>query len=322
MSMIIERKVVRNYFELNGSFDGIESELPTLAKSMSKEEMYGCIGIVGNEKYTAEQLFDMRRRYYQGETTLEEEICNNDLEVYPGFRNQEFQYLDYTKILYSYLKVTRNNIIGDKDVRKLLYDLSNQNIEHIVNMLNTDEFKGLMLDLMPKFKYKEGCKPAVMMNTFYHDKKLGKRDINLIRSQAIKALMFNSLDIAEEYRVNVKLLLRDNLTDLADYNILAYRKLLDISLFLGVPAKVMLTRCGMKLIDYVEQYRKYRAIFRLSNNGVRLVVNNAEMGLNKAQFKALYEGDFLGYFNTNDKNEIVVTKGNNRTLASMLGVRS
>lgn len=322
MSTIIERKVVRNYFELNGSFDGIEKVLPTLAKAMSREEMYGCIGIFASEKYTAEQLFDMRKRYYKGETDLEQEICDNDLEVYPGFKNQEFKYLEYTKILYSYLKVTRNNIIGDTDVRELLYDLSNQSMQHIVNMLSTEEFKGLMLDLMPKFKYKEGCKPAVMMNTFYHDKKLTKKDINLIRSQAIKALMFNSLDIAEEYRINVKLLLKDNLTDLADYNMPAYRKLMDISLFLDVPAGVMLTRCGMKLIDYVEQYKKYRAIFRLHGKGVRLVVNNAEMGVSKAHFKALYEGDYLGYFNTNDKNEIIVTKGNNRTLASMLGVRS
>ncbi|GAA0101611.1 hypothetical protein UT300012_23260 [Paraclostridium bifermentans] len=320
--MIIERKVIRNYFELNGSFEGIEEELPTLVNKMTREEMYNCIGIKASEKFSAEELFNMRSRYYQGETELEEVLCENDMIVYPSFKNQEFKYLEYTKILYSYLKVTRNNIIGDTDVRKLLYDLSNEKIDHIVAMLATDEFKGLMLDLMPKFKYKEGCKPAVMLNTFYHDKKLNKKDINLIRSQAIKALMFNSLDIAEEYRVVIKTLLKDNLTDLADYNIEAYRKIIDISLFLGIPARVMLTKCGMKLVDYVEQYKKYRAVFRVYFKGIRIVVNDAEMGVSKAQFKALYEGDFLGYLSTNDKNEIIVTKGNNRTLASMLGVRS
>ena len=65
------------------------------------------------------------------------------------------------------------------------------------------EFIALMEELMPKFKYKEGCKPAVMLGTLYHNTKLSKKDINIIKSQAIKAMVFNTFDIAEIYRIKI-----------------------------------------------------------------------------------------------------------------------
>lgn len=321
---LMERKVVRNFFEQRGSFDDIEYVLGKSINKFSENDLYETLGFIATEKYSAKELFLMRKRFYEtgmSDENLAKELCSNDLELNLEFAPQKFEHKEYTRLLYSYLKISRNNIVGETDIRELLYSLGNESLAYIKATFASEEFIDLMEELMPKFKYKENCKPAVMLDTLYHNSKLSKKDINTIKSQAIKAMVFNTFDIAEIYRITLKSSVKDNITDVADLNPELYRKVLDTSLYLGLSIDELFNKCGLRVVNYLEQYKKYNIVYKLKDNKyIRLYVNDAEFAMPIGHFNILFTNDLLGYLDTDESNRIIVTKGRVMTLAELLGV--
>lgn len=320
----LERKVVRNFFEQRGTFEDIEYVLGSTASKFSENDLYETLGFKSTNKYSAKDLFLMRKKFYETGSTdanLAKEIEENDIQLNLEFAPQKFEHKEYTRLLYSYLKISRNNIVGDIDIREMLYNLGNENLSHIRKTFESEEFIALMEELMPKFKYKEGCKPAVMLGTLYHNTKLSKKDINIIKSQAIKAMVFNTFDIAEIYRITLKSTIKDNITDIADLNPDLYRKVLDTALYLGLTVEELFNKCGLRVVNYVEQYKKFNVAYKLTGNKyIRLYVKDAELGIPLGHFSILFNNDLLGYLDTDESNRIIVTKGRVMPLLDLLGV--
>lgn len=322
--MLLVKKLVRNYYEANGSFTGIFNKIGELLNKydLGMSDLYEFIGYKHYAPYHASEIYMIRKAILENNLEKAKQISQlnsrgelleilekADLPVFE-FKEVNIEHKNYVSLLANYLRYSRSNITESGDFRKELHELTKQPLQSIILLMNTPEFKSTMKTLMPVWKYVENVDPAIQLGTFYISEKLNAKERNEIQNNAIKAILFNTLEISEEYRMVIKTAVKDNFTELYDSDNGTYRAVCDLAMSMGISVKEVLTKCNMTLVDYIDQYIKHRCIFSKYDKYIRLCVRgDLENFISPHHFKILYENNHIDYLVAHE-GAICVDKGN------------
>lgn len=311
-------RLIRNYYEIYGSFDGIYNKLGDLLNGMdlAQSDLYSYLGYKKVKPFFEHEVYDIRKAIIQGETDkvklysqmsvedVTKLISENDAPILPNFKKPKVEHKEYVMLLSNYLKYSRSNVTEQGDFRVYLNELSKQPLSVIIKTLGRKEFVETASTMMPTWKYVEGVEPIIQLGVFYVPEKLSAKDKKSIQENAIKDAVLNTLAIHEEYAIVVKSVINTQVTEMYESNIDGYRAILDLAMFQNVTVKELLNSCNLNVVNYVEQYIKHRCIFYMVGDRVSLTVSNgkedATISLEKRQFKSLYEKDNLDYLTVQD----------------------
>lgn len=303
--MKLVERLVRNYYEVYGSFDNIHDKLGELLKNhdISEDNLYEFIGYKSSKKLRAKECYDLRKSILKGEDIKDKEkkiktLEKVDIEI-PDISNSSMKHGTYIRLLSNYLKYSRSNVTENLDFREYINELSSNSLNVIAKTLNSKVFKDTASTMMPSWKYVEDVEPIIQLGVFYVPEKLSASDKKYIQENAIKSAILNTLDVNEEHVVAIRNVVTGQFTEMYESNYDAYRTICDIAMSYDISVKELLSICNFNVVNYVDQYIKHRCIFYLIEDNVRLTATNGKedstMLLAKKYFKRLYETGNLDY---------------------------
>ncbi len=318
-------RLIRNYYEINGSFDGIYNKLGKLLveQNLSMSDLYKFLGYKDSNPLHSSYIYMVRKAIIQGQKDkvkqisqmdydkANEFVVSNDLPIFSEFKKPHLKYREYIELLSNYMKHSRNNVNEQGDFRQYLHELSQQPLNIIAKTLESKDFKETATAIMPTWKCVEGVEPVIQLGVFYTPVKLSSQDKKYIQEQALKNAILNTLNVAEEYALVIKSVVKDQFTELYNYNYEGYRAICDLAIFQNMSIQELLNSCNLNIVDYTKQYIEHRCIFYMKNDEIILTATNgkeeADIILSKQHFKNLYESGNLDYL-TVSSGKIFVNK--------------
>lgn len=311
---MIEEKIVRAYYEENGTFDGIEN-LPYFEKIKNKakqnnvdleEFYYLCLGY-SNDIISAKQRYLIRKAVAQddketfrkllnidSDTKITEELMvsrSSSLNAYGLTKiKNEIHNLDsdIIKALSNYYKYSKElELYFDKkriDIPRLLqsYSLLSSRTE-IQSLMKEPLMKSIIESVKPRFVQKDVDKPIIFGGNLYCKKVPTAAQQNRLVYQAVLDSIWNTLSIPLGIRKTVIVYSKvpkinfPTPIHVAEMSNVNYLLLLDIAHSLGVTYKKLYELCALNYPSVLKQLEDTNCISMMEDNqSIKIISLNSK----------------------------------------------
>lgn len=320
---MLEERLVRNYYEKNGSFDGIQNQFfyndfkKLIGDKDIKNELYKCIGFKDTPELSAKTAYKYRKLYVTRKfsklykilnvTTMEALVdalksmdCVGTIEE----PVEQIPNLNLVKLIAEYYR-TDTTVKFDTGTAKISFsDLIKgasllDKMSQLKQYVNSKIFKLAIKSLINKWEYIPNCQPTIELGVVYTPFQLSVKERNEIKRNAVYEASFNSSKITLSTRLKVLNLVTTDIVNLYDFSPENYRALIDISLSLGITIKDLFELCDLNYIDTEYQVLDTGASITLVNSSkVKLYVSSSRtlkdfVILDLNTFKEFYEQDII-----------------------------
>ena len=320
--MLAER-LVRGYYEKNGSFYGIQDQFfyndfkTSVGDKDIKNELYKCIGFKDTPELSAKTAYKYRKLYVTRKfsklykilnvTTMEALVdalksmdCVGTIEE----PVEKMPNLDLVKLIAEYYR-TDTTVKFDTGTTKISFsDLISgasliDKMSQLKQYVNSKVFKLAIKSLINKWECIPNCQPTIELGVVYIPYPLSVKERNEIKRNAVYEAAFNSSEISLSTRLKVLNLVTTDIVNLYDFSPENYRALVDISLSLGITIKDLFELCDLNYIDTESQVLDTGASVTLvDSTKVKLYVNSSRtlkdyVILDLNTFKEFYEQDII-----------------------------
>lgn len=306
--MIVD-KLIRSYYEVNGSFKGIESQVfYQKCRDKSEDYLYQCLGYISGGDLTAKQRYEYRKLFCQGKKRDLSRKLNVTSKDLPRVLKQleclattmkkvrKTKNIELAKLLGMKYENNHDIFTINKSMRDMVIELREfTNSKDIQEYLSKAE--QLINENTPQFIPNSPTNKIVGRNFYVENESLTDKEINDICFNAIMVATFRVDKITMEARNISKSILKKGLESIFETDIESYMLLLDVCHTFDLTVKELCVICAEKYIDYVSMYKDCEATIDWSRLDKEFIVNNdlLEYGVNcnRKALQFLYERDLL-----------------------------
>lgn len=320
---MLANRLVRNYYEKNGSFKNIEKEFfyndfkDSIGNKDITNELYKCIGFKDSPELSAEMSYKYRHLYLTRKFSKLYKLLNvNTMEALVDALKSmncigiieepvtEIPNIQLVKLIAEYYR-TDTTVKFDTDTGSISFsDLISgasllDKMSQLKQYVNSKVFKLAIKSLINKWECIPGCQPTIELGVVYTPTPLSVKERNEIKRNAVYEAAFNSSRISLTSRLKVLNLVTADIVNLYDFSPDNYRALIDVSLSLGLTIQELFNLCDLNYIDTASQVLDTGAsITLIDTSRVKLYVKNSRtlkdfIILDLNTFKEFYEQDII-----------------------------
>lgn len=312
---MLVRRLVRNYYEKNLKFDGIEketfySDVVKRAESINKEVidyLYETIGFREQEGYTASKIGKVTENVCKGNTV----IIDNKILAQCNIRSVENvgvldgTYRTYVKLISTFFKDSDNLSIENDNGQVITLDSIMQKLraegldKPVQRILKSKESKFCIKVFAPKWKKADVDQPVIMLNTIYYNEEISVKERNAIVARAFSDALFNTEELTVEAREQLIGLFQTDNVKLAEGKPILYLELIKLCLTINMPLDKLLKLGGFNYIDTAEQVKLLNCSILAHTPSSVTVIGKGSITpkdyiiLKNEDFKSLYEKGVL-----------------------------
>lgn len=320
---MLAKRLVRNYYEKNGSFKNIEKQFfyndfkELIGNNNVTNELYKCIGFKDTPELSAEMAYKYRQLYVTRKFARLYKLLNvNTMEALVDALKsmncvgiieepvKEISNLDLVKLIAEYYRTDTTVTFDTNTCRISFSDLISgasliDKMSQLKQYVNSKVFRLAIKSLINNWECVPGCQPTIELGVVYTPQPLTVKERNEIKRNAVYEAAFNSSRISLNSRLKVLNLVTSDIVNLYDFAPDNYRALIDISLSLGLTIRELFELCDLNYIDTESQVLDTGASVTLvDRNKVKLYVNDSRtlkdfVILDLVTFKEFYEQDII-----------------------------
>lgn len=314
--MILDR-LIRSYFEQNGSFKGIENTF--FYDRIKDRDLYETLGFAPVDKYTSKQVYELNKKYVLGELSEKEIETLKRKDVLGKFSTRQhplddIENVDLVKLVAHYIKYTQNTISFDgenatqfmfyasklalaKDAKEMSEALKSPLLKHCTKALD--------------IKIGERSDKCFINNGILHcDRQITTAQKNKIIKNAVLEALYNITELSLTARVELLNLVNENIVKLAEQDINKYKSVLLLAVRVNKTVKDLCELAGINYIDTIEQIETMGVSVNIHTlTSVKLyTIDSTEddfVIVNNDDFKMLYERNLLSTIEWEDNLAVV-----------------